>query len=43
MKPDLYDPIEDKVLGKSYEPAMTAEVRDEKYSGWQDAVRRVRS
>ena len=23
--------------------AMTAEIRDEKYSGWQDAVRRVRS
>ena len=28
---------------KSYEPVMTAEIRDEKYSGWQDAVRRVRS
>jgi len=26
----------------AYAPEMAAEVRDEKYTGWQDAVRRVR-
>lgn len=39
----VYDEsVFDVLKRKSYEPAMTAEVRDEKYSGWQDAVRRVR-
>ena len=39
----LYDEsVFDVLKRKSYEPAMTAEVRNEKYSGWRDAVRRAR-
>ena len=39
----LYDESIFEVLNrKSYEPAMADETRSDKYSGWQDAVRRVR-
>ena len=39
----IYDKsVFDVLQRKSYEPAMAADLRDEKYSGWRDAVRRVR-
>lgn len=39
----MYDKrVFDVLKRQSYEPAMAAEVRSDKYSGWQDAVRRVR-